>query len=58
MSQKRVLQRFGMTEEALVDLEVRPKTWVDLAVLQVVGEQDLVAERLQEPMDFHRQVPG
>ena len=33
-----------------------PRTWVELAVLQVVGEQDLVAERLQPALDFHGQV--
>ena len=37
-------------------MEERPKTWVELAMLQVVGEQDLVAERLQEALDFHRSV--
>ena len=42
-----VLKRFGLTERAFEDLAERPKTWVDLAVLQVVGEQDLVAERLE-----------
>ena len=36
----------------------KPKTWVDLAVLQVVGQSDLVAERLQEALDFHRKVSG
>ena len=45
-----------MTEEALAALEVRPKTWVDLAVLQVVGEQDLVPDRLPEAIEFHRTV--
>ena len=29
---------------------------VHLAVLQVVGEEDLVAERLQVALDFHRSV--
>ena len=28
-------------------LDEMPKTWVHLAVLQVVGEEGLVAERLQ-----------
>ena len=37
-------------DDGMVDLEERQITWVDLAVLQVVGEQDLVAvaERLPE----------
>ena len=57
-----VRQRFakgmgGLGEgEGVVILEGRPDTWVDLAVLQVVGERDLVAERLTEAMDFHRRV--
>jgi hypothetical protein len=34
----------------------RPKTWVHLVVLQVVGEEDLVAERLQVALEFHRSV--
>ena len=51
-----VLQRFGLPERAYEDLEERPKTWVELAVLQVVGEQDLVAERLVPALAFHRSV--
>ena len=30
------------------------KTWVHLVVIQVVGEEDRVAERLQVALDFHR----
>ena len=47
-----------MTEEdleALEDLAVGPKTWVDLAVLQVVGK-DLVAEHLEAGLNFHRKL--
>ena len=33
-----------------------PNTWVHLVVLQVVGEEDLVAERLHVALDFHRSV--
>ena len=51
-----MLKRFGLTERAFEDLAERPKTWVDLAVLQVVGEQDLVAERLESALAFHRSV--
>ena len=51
-----VFQRFGLPERAYEDLEERPKTWVELAVLQVVGEQDLVAERLVPALAFHRPV--
>ena len=34
------------------------KTWVELAVLQVVGEEKLVAEHIQPALDFHRKVTG
>ena len=51
-----ILERFGWNEEALQALDERPKTWVHLAVLQVVGEEDLVAERLQMALEFHRSV--
>ena len=51
-----VLKRFGLAERAFEDLAERPKTWVDLALLQVVGEQDLVAERLESALAFHRSV--
>ena len=51
-----VLERFRVQESTLEAMVNRPKTWVDLAVLQVVGEEALVAERLQESLDFHRTV--
>ena len=51
-----VLQRLRWSEEAFAALEERPKTWVELAVLEVVGEQNLVPERLLEALDFHRSV--
>ena len=50
----RVLNNFKMNEEDLAG--DRPKTWVELAVLQVVGEQDLVGERMQEALEFHNSV--
>ena len=34
----------------------RPKTWVELAVLEVVGERDLVPGYLTEALNFHRLV--
>ena len=43
-----VLERFGLSEEALAAMGERPSTWVHLAVLEVVGEEDLVAERLPD----------
>ena len=49
-----VLERFHMKEEDLA--AIRPKTWVDLAILQATGEQDLVTERLPESLEFHRLV--
>ena len=52
----KVMERFHMKEEHLAAMDARPKTWVDLAILQVVGEQDLVAERLHESLEFHRTV--
>ena len=52
----RVLERFHLKEDDLAAMAARPKTWVDLAILQVVGEQDLVAEYLPEALDFHRSV--
>ena len=33
-----------------------PKTWVDIAVLNVVEEKDLVADRLPQALEFHRLV--
>ena len=44
-----VLRRFPIGEEV-------PKTWVELAILQAVGEQDLAGDYLQEALDFHRTV--
>ena len=44
----RVLEMFQVTEADLGRLEARPKTWVELAVLQVVGDEHLVGEHLPE----------
>ena len=52
----KVLERFQLTEDDLAAMTARPKTWVDLAILQVVGEEDLVAGYLPESLDFHRSV--
>ena len=49
----KVLKRFSSNEEALGAMETRPRTWVALAVLQVVGEEDLVSEWLQQALGFH-----
>ena len=51
-----ILKRFGWNDKALQALDEMPKAWVHLAALQVVGEEVLVAERLQVPLDFHRSV--
>jgi len=51
-----VLERFHVSEDDVQAMDPRPRTWVDLAVLQVVGEQDLVAERLPESLEFHRRL--
>ena len=53
---EKVLERFALTEETLGGMEGRPKSWVALAVLQVMGEERLVGEKLQEALDFHRLV--
>jgi hypothetical protein len=54
-----ILQRFGWNEQAIQALDEKHNsstTWVHLAVIQVVGEEDLVAERLPVALDFHRSV--
>ena len=51
-----VHERFKTTPETLAAMDPPPRTWVELAVLQVVGEPGLVAERLQDALDFHRAV--
>ena len=53
-----ILQRFNTTEEDLAALQARPDTWVSLAVLKVVDDEDLVAEHLEEALQFHRYVSG
>jgi hypothetical protein len=52
----KALERFQTTPEALEGMVDPPKTWVELAVLEVVGEEDLVAEHLKPALDFHRKV--
>ena len=53
-----VLEKFKMSESDLDDLEPKPRTWVELAVLQTVGGMDEVpdylAEALEFPQDCHR----
>ena len=53
-----VLEGFNMTQEDLERMDPRPKTWVELAVLGVVGDEDLVAEKMQEALEFHKSVSG
>ena len=43
-----VREKLKMREEDLAHANARHKTRVDLAKLQVVGDQELVAERLPE----------
>ena len=52
------LERFKYPAEELAALDPRPQTWVELVVLDVVGERDLVDGNLQEALDFHRSVSG
>ena len=51
-----VLTRFASSENALREMQERPKTWVTLVVFQVVGDEDLVGERMEDALDFHRRV--
>ena len=51
-----VLLRFHVTDEAFRAMAKEPKTWVELAVLEVVGDEDLVGDRLKEALEFHRAV--
>ena len=51
-----VLERFGRHEEGLQELREIPRTWVHLAVLEVVGDENIVSEWLQEALTFHRSV--
>ena len=50
---EKVLKRFALNEETLDEMEERPKSWVALAVLQVMGEERLVGEKLQVALDVH-----
>ena len=50
------LQRFGSTWGEFDGLNPKPKTWVEFAVMKVVGDQDLVEIHLREALDFHRTV--
>ena len=50
------LQRFGTTWTEFERLNPRPKTWVEFAVLRMVGDEDLVDQHLPESLDFHRRV--
>ena len=51
-----VLQRFTV-ENGHAQLQPRPsRTWVELAVFQIVGEEAVVEETLPEALDFHREV--
>ena len=51
-----VLERFGKHEENLHKMRERPRTWVHLAVLEVVDDENLVSEWIQEALTFHRGV--
>ena len=50
------LPRLGSSAEALDALDHRPRTWVEVVVLQVVNDEDLVGEHLGEALNFHRVV--
>ena len=55
----RVLLRFKTTRAAVDAMDPRPRTWLDLAVLQVVGAfMDLYEREITGASVFHRQVAG
>ena len=51
-----VLVRFSTSAEELRAMHNVPRTWVELAVHSVLGDADLVADRLGEALEFHRMV--
>eukprot|EP00959_Pyramimonas_sp_CCMP1952_P417550 8748244-Pyramimonas_sp.AAC.1 len=51
-----VRQRFNVEVDAFVGMHPAPKSWVELAVWQVVGDQNLVEDMLGEALLFHRAV--
>ena len=54
---RHTLSRFTTSADDLAAMGPnRPQTWVELAVLEVVGQEDLVAEYLNEALDFCRLV--
>ena len=50
----KVLERFNVTQDDLAAMEEEPKTWVELAVLQIVGDDDLLRSYLPDALDVHR----
>ena len=53
---RHTLSRCSTTAEELAAMDVRPETWVELKVLEVVGERDHVPRFLNEALDFFRLV--
>ena len=51
-----VLSRLNTTEEDLRNLTRPPRTWVEVVVHSVLGDEDLVDEKLPAALDFHRDV--
>jgi hypothetical protein len=54
----KVRMRFGWTEESIDALDPPLASWVELAVLDVVGDRDLVEQYLVHALDFHKRVAG
>ena len=52
------LERFHTSMEAFDALDPKPTSWVEFAVLHVVGDRDLVGRYICEALDFHRVVAG
>ena len=51
-----VLQRFRLSREVLESHGWAPSTWVEMALLQILGDPALVANALPSAFGFHRRV--
>ena len=54
----KVLNMFNVTQDDLAAMGELPKTWVELAVLQIAGDHDLLRRYLPDALDSHRLVSG
>ena len=51
-----LLGRWGITEARYAAMNPQPKTWVELVLQELLGDRDLVEDKLKEALDFHRSV--